>query len=68
MESKASDLETGFHVSDRVTAVHGNSQESEDLFSQQEQENYRNYVPCKYCYGYLLKKVIWKQACPLTPT
>jgi len=30
--------------------------------------DYRNYVPCKYCYGYFLKAAIWKHACPFAPT
>ena len=34
----------------------------------QEDADYRKYVSCKYCYGYLLKTVIWKHNCPMAPT
>ena len=29
--------------------------------------DYQNYVPCRYCYGYLSKNAIWKHNCLLAP-
>ena len=33
----------------------------------EEGADYRNYVPCKYCFSYLAKKSLWKHSCPLAP-
>ena len=30
--------------------------------------DYRDYIPCRYCYGYFAKQSIWKHRCPLGPT
>lgn len=30
--------------------------------------DYRDYIPCRYCYGYFSKQTIWKHTCPLGPT
>ena len=29
--------------------------------------DYRRYIPCRYCYGYLSKDSIWKHSCLLAP-
>lgn len=29
--------------------------------------DHRDYVPCRFCYGYLAKQAIWKHGCPLAP-
>ena len=32
-----------------------------------DEADFRKYVACRYCYGYLSKQAIWKHDCPLAP-
>jgi hypothetical protein len=29
--------------------------------------DYKDYIPCRYCYGYMSKQSMWKHSCLLMP-
>ena len=56
----------GNHVHNQYV-VRGGKGDFVVIHRPKDEVDFRNYVACRYCYGYFCKKAMWSHQCPLAP-